>query len=151
MESLNPTEWEVLNATADDPENLERIFRMLRDSSPSITLSEVADAVHTLVEKGLLAARGEAGGQPLPLTSDLGYVWRAWFAMTPRGREAWVAHAPEKSSATTIPSGRFHFGAWKDIAVDIPLEDFQEAGHEMSRNFPREFPESTTPSLKGGA
>ena len=141
MESLNPAEWEVLNATADDPENLERIFRMLRDSSPSITLSEVADAVHTLVEKGLLAARGEAGGQPLPLTSDLGYVWRTWFAMTPRGREAWVAHAPEKSSATTIPSGRFHFGAWKDIAVDIPLEDFQEAGHEMSRNFPREFPE----------
>lgn len=141
MESLNPAEWEVLNATADDPENLERIFRMLRDSSPSITLSEVADAVHTLVEKGLLAARGEAGGQPLPLTSNLGYVSRAWFAMTPRGREAWVAHAPEKSSATTIPSGRFHFGAWKDIAVDIPLEDFQEAGHEMSRNFPREFPE----------
>ena len=74
MESLNPAEWEVLNATADDPENLEQIFRMLRDSSPSITLCEVADAVHTLVEKGLLAARGEAGGQPLPLTSDLGSV-----------------------------------------------------------------------------
>jgi predicted nucleic acid-binding protein len=37
--------------------------------------------VHTLVEKGLLAARWEEGGQPLPLTSDLGYVWRAWFAI----------------------------------------------------------------------
>ena len=141
MESLNPTEWEALNATAEDPENLEQIVRMLRDSSPSITLSEVADAVHSLVEKGLLAVRGEEGGQPLPLTSDLGYVWRAWFAMTPRGREAWVAHAPGKSSASTIPSGRISFGAWKDIAVDIPLEDFQEARHEMTRNFPREFPQ----------
>ena len=141
MESLTPTEWEVLNATADDPENLEQIFRMVRDSSPSIPLSEVADAVLTLVEKGLLAARGEEGGQPMLLTTDLGYVWRAWFAMTPRGRETWVAHAPGKSSATAIPSGRIYFGAWKDIAVDIPLEDFQEARHEMSRNFPREFPE----------
>jgi len=140
MKNLNRTEWEVLNAAADDAENLEQIFRMLHHASPSMLLSEVADAVKILVEEGFLEARGE-NGQPLPSPSDLDYVWRAWFTMTPRGKEAWRSHAPGGPSTGAVPPGRLSFGAWRDIAVDIPLEDFQRARHEMSKDFPREFPE----------
>ena len=135
MEPMNQTEWEILNATADAMGNLEQIEDRLRSESRIVPLPQVADAIHALVERGLLAPRWDEGGQPSRPAGDLGYVRRAWFVMTPRGREAWASSAP------TTPPGRLHFGVWNDLAVDIPLEEFQAVRREMSKDVPREFPE----------
>jgi hypothetical protein len=142
MESISQTEWEILDATADDVENLEQIFRIISRQSSTTTLTEVADAVHALVQKGLLVARMDENGYPLSALDDLSYVWRAWFAMTPPGREVWSSCAPSQASVPTIPPGRIYFGAWKDLGVsDISAEEIAEARREMWGNFPRDFPE----------
>src|SRR4051794_32205798 len=91
---LTPTEWEVLEATADDVEDLEQIYINIRHLTPVARLSEVANAIRSLVERGLLAARIDENGQPPPAPNDLSYVWRAWFERTPDGRDAWASSAP---------------------------------------------------------
>jgi hypothetical protein len=96
MNRLNATEWEVLNATADDWENLEQICSLLRAGGPGkpLPLEAVADGIRNLVESGLLAARLPDADGLLTDFRDLSYVWRAWFQMTPAGREAWSQLAP---------------------------------------------------------
>jgi hypothetical protein len=89
---VNKIEWEILNATADDWENLEGIYRMLQTSLPaaeSPLLREVADGLRGLVERGLLSARLADASTPIAKEHDLSYVWNGWFTMTPLGREAW--------------------------------------------------------------
>src|SRR5439155_6956774 len=68
MRQITSTEWLVLNATADDAENLEQIYRSLafecsadpnhsgdshayhwREARPPVLLSEIADAIQSLV------------------------------------------------------------------------------------------------------
>jgi hypothetical protein len=105
VQTLDRTAWEVLDATADDVENLEQIYRLVclefsseeyerqafyyRPARGAPHLYEVADRIRSLVEGGLLTAvMGENGGPVRDLT-DLSYVWRAWFTMTPAGRAAW--------------------------------------------------------------
>jgi hypothetical protein len=107
MSQLTSTEWLVLNSTADDAENLEQIYRSLalercadpdhpgdpsaycwRESQPRILLSEIADAIHSLVARGLLVPRRDPARE---LDSDeLSDVWRAWFEMTEQGRSLWM-------------------------------------------------------------
>jgi hypothetical protein len=105
MQALDRTAWEVLNATADDCENLEQIYRMVclefsaegyerqaffyRPARGAPPLDEVADRVRGLVEAGLLTAVMDENGCPPRNLTDLSYVWRAWFRMTPQGRNAW--------------------------------------------------------------
>jgi hypothetical protein len=105
MCALDRTAWEVLNATADDCENLEQIYRMVclefspedyerqafyyRPLRGAPSLDEVADRIRNLVDAGLLRAVMGANGDPVSDLADLGYVWRAWFAMTPKGRAVW--------------------------------------------------------------
>lgn len=115
---VNRTELLILNAAADDPENLEQIYRAvslefspenyepdnpqayyLRETRPPVPLADVADAVRSLAEKGLLRARTESGG-PQSL-QDLTYVWRAWFELTPAGRKQLAESQAELSAATT--------------------------------------------------
>ena len=109
MHALDRLAWEVLNATADDCENLEQIYRQvvyeLVETADSQTkavydyrpvrgaplLSEIADRVRQLVEHGLLKPRMDEEGRPWQGRDDLSYVWRAWFDMTPEGRNAWEA------------------------------------------------------------
>jgi hypothetical protein len=105
MQPLDRTAWEVLNATADDCENLEQIYRMVcLEFSPEAferqgfcyrlargapLLEEVADRICSLTKAGLLFAVMDENGDPVHDFEDASYVWRAWFAMTPAGRAAW--------------------------------------------------------------
>ena len=105
MQPLDRTAWEVLNATADDCENLEQIYRMVclefspedyerqgfcyRPARGAPLLEEVADCIRSLTQAGLLTAVMDQNGLPARDLADASYVWRAWFAMTPAGRAAW--------------------------------------------------------------
>jgi len=117
MRTLDKTAWEILNATADDCENLEQIYRQVcyelvqspqsgdasqceyRPLPSAPRLSEISESIHSLVEGGLLAALNEEGGQPCKDCDDLGYVWRAWFCMTPQGRSSWESYEHLASEA----------------------------------------------------
>ena len=113
MDTLNATAWEVLNATADDWENLEHLYGMLHKGAPGLSLSEVADSIHELVQKGLLVTRSESGGVP-GAPSDLSYVWRSWFALSPQGKDLRQA-APSPSASS--PRRSTPRGLWSDLGV----------------------------------
>ena len=164
MSQITATELEVLDATADDLEDLEQIYLSVRHHSPSpARLPEVADAVRSLVERGLLVARmGEAGGPP---KDDLSYVWSAWFEMTPQGRAVWGSTAPAVDAPTPghpadpaqpapanpstnsgasdaarpaeAPRRRSLYGLWKEYNIDLRAEDLAEVRREMWRDFPK--------------
>jgi hypothetical protein len=108
MSPLQRIDWEILDSTADDWENLEQIFfsvcfevvrleaepqcepaHALRRVQEAVLLSEIADRIATLTEGGLLAARHEESGVPVSDLTDRSFVWRAWFRMTPSGKAAW--------------------------------------------------------------
>ncbi|GEM_PF-5937491 len=113
MPQLNKIDWEILNATADDAENLEQIYQSVcfefsaenyeqrkpeayywRAVEGAPLLEEIADRICELVESGLLEAQLENGTIVLAATSDKSYVWRGWFRMSSQGREAWAVGAP---------------------------------------------------------
>src|SRR5262245_2066858 len=103
MDSLDRTDWDILDATADDWENLEQIYLAVcfelsgkesssccyRRARRDIVLEEVADRIRGLVDRGLLAAVNGEDGRPVTDPKDLSYVWKAWFGMTPQGRSIW--------------------------------------------------------------
>jgi hypothetical protein len=106
MGLIDKLDWEILNATADDCENLEQIYRQIcfeiaetsdgktcvpeyRPITGAPLLSELGNHIRTLVEKGWLTVVRDEEGLPLNDLKDLSYVWRAWFDMTPDGRKAW--------------------------------------------------------------
>ncbi len=110
MQTVDKTAWEILNATADDWENLEQLYHMLcldfsaeayaesekrayciRPAEGAPLLEELADRIVELVASGLLEARRGGGDQPVPDLSDRSYVWQAWFRMTPSGRSVWAS------------------------------------------------------------
>jgi hypothetical protein len=102
MQALDKLAWEILDATADDWEDLEQIYLAVcfevtgeeagyRRVRPSVLLPEIADRILRLVAARLLAARWGESGDPVTDLDDLSYVWRAWFSMTPQGREVWAA------------------------------------------------------------
>jgi hypothetical protein len=91
MPELDRIAWEVLNATADDCENLEEIAGQIADASVPARLSEIADQIRHLVTTGLLTVVMDDNGNPWKDPNDLSYVWRGWFRMTPTGRQAWQA------------------------------------------------------------
>jgi hypothetical protein len=103
MPSLTPVEREVLNATSDDFESLEQIYCSVcfefsseaykpsdptafwfrnRPNSPS--LAEIADAIKTLFEQGLLESRIEDGTWVSSL-KDASLMWTGWFHATRKG------------------------------------------------------------------
>lgn len=108
MRTLDKVAWEILNATADDCENLEQIYRQtccqlvsIRDKadppyayrplSGAPQLSEIADHVRELVDQGLLQIACDENGHAWQDDGDSSYVWRAWFRMSPEGKAAWGA------------------------------------------------------------
>jgi hypothetical protein len=136
MATLSPIEWEVLNATAGEVENLEQIHEHLKRARRTAMLSETADAIRSLVEEGFLAPKVDEHGLPVSEPIDPSVVWQAWFAMTPRGREAWEASKP----ATAIPDSgsRVYLGMFKGLIPDIPFEVFKGNRREMSRKYSEE-------------
>jgi hypothetical protein len=110
MQPIDKTDWEILNATADDWENLEQIYTMVcfdafhnsveisgkgnsffRPIPGAPTLEELANRIRKLVEGGLLSARLPEIEAPVLDLADPSYIWRAWFAMTPQGRNVWAS------------------------------------------------------------
>ncbi|HEV3257443.1 MAG TPA: hypothetical protein VG013_11220 [Gemmataceae bacterium] len=110
MVHLDKTDWEILDATADDCENLEQIYlsvcfeffcdsqghgeqaaKSYRRRQRTVSLSEIADRVRSLVDRRLLKPVMDEDGGPVTNLEDLRYVWRAWFSMTPEGRNTWEA------------------------------------------------------------
>jgi hypothetical protein len=105
MQKLDKTAWEVLNATADDCENLEQIYRQVclefssadydrgvfcyRPAEGTPLLSEVADRIRQLVKCGLLTVVVDEDGLPWKDLDDATLVWRGWFQMTAQGRKVW--------------------------------------------------------------
>jgi hypothetical protein len=111
----------VLDSTADDWENLEQIYRSVclefsaenynpadaksfywRESSAQIQLSDVIDELRSLVEGGLMTVRNPDGSDLKDFRSDLSYLWRGWFKMTPEGR----ARLDEADAAGLYPDLR---------------------------------------------
>jgi hypothetical protein len=111
MVRLSKIEREILDATADDVENLEQIYRTVtlqfvecpsgsggplltpgyfRERADSFPLSSVANAIPRLVGKGLLRPVMDEDGHPWEDDADITMVWRAWFGMTDEGKRAWT-------------------------------------------------------------
>ena len=116
---LTEIELLVLNATVDDVENLEQIYRMLslefsaenfdpdnpdayywRDKQPPIALSEIADALQLLVQRGLLSAHRNSA-EPALAAGDERSVWRSWFELTAVGRKILEDSQSELSGTAT--------------------------------------------------
>ena len=133
-EPLTTTEWTILDAM-DDGENLEQIYQRLRHTPRSIPLAEAADTLRALVERGLLGFRLGHNDQPTCDLRDLSCIWKASFAVTPKGRESLSLPKPP------APPGRSRFGDWKEHGIDLKHEDLAEVRQEMWKNFPRELTE----------
>ena len=114
MDRLDPLAWEILNATADDCENLEHIYHQVcceclgakggyrpREGVPC--LGEIATGVRRLVEAGLLTVVMDEEGRPWLEPDDISYVWRGWFRMTDRGEAVWAAEAGRGQSDLNLP------------------------------------------------
>jgi len=106
MVALDRTAWEVLNATADDCENLENIYHQVcceliagepancfRPIKGAPSLGELGNRVKALIDEGLFCIVMDEEGRPWQDKDDLSYVWRGWFSMTPRGRSVWQSSA----------------------------------------------------------
>ena len=111
MASIDKVDWEILNATADDWENLEQIYRavcfevcpeklgeagnenyLLRPVRGAPTLEELADRIQKLVADNLLIPRFAENDSP-----PHHEVCRAWFIMSSQGRKVWSSSEPAAS------------------------------------------------------
>jgi hypothetical protein len=133
LDSLTMAEWVVLKSAAGDEATLEDVYQKLHRTSQAIPLSEVANTIHALVEKGLLGVRLGQRETPATDLSDLSWIWKASFAVTSKGRESLTVTAPSPT--------RSRFGAWRDHGIELKAEDLAEVRREMWHNFPREFAE----------
>jgi hypothetical protein len=120
MQTLDKTAWEILNATADDCENLEQIYLQVsyelvnepdchstylyRPIPRAPSLSEVADKIRELVKEGLLQVEMDDRGRPRKKPRALRFVWVAWFGMTGRGRNLWEKSEYAHESSEVGPS-----------------------------------------------
>ncbi|GEM_PF-4451467 len=102
MSAITQDQWLILNAMADDYENLEQIYRLIclevspegynpsdpnsfywREAKDRVPLSDIVDNLLLLVKEGLLSVRMEDGRVPSDTKNDLSYLWRGWFKITP--------------------------------------------------------------------
>ena len=107
MNRLTKTQCLVLNATADDFEDLEHIYRLIclefsaekyqpsdpesfywREGADAVPLLDIVDALRFLVDNHMLSARLPQGDIVAPPCNELSYLWRAWFSVTAAGRAA---------------------------------------------------------------
>ena len=122
METLTPIEWQILRLTAGEPENLEQIHDQLRNSPWQAPLADAADAVRSLVEKGIIAPRAEEA-------DEVSRIWKATFEPTIEGREALAESRP--SPPPGWPEGRIYPGMFAGMMPDIPFEVFKKNRREM--------------------
>jgi hypothetical protein len=114
MATVTTTQWLVLNATADDFEDLERIYQSiclqfssekyapskresfyLREAADAVPLAEIIEAIRSLIDLGLLSVRFPGDDTVAGAGNDLSYLWRGWFGITDRGRAALISSSPK--------------------------------------------------------
>ncbi len=117
METLTPIERLVLEETSRGPETLEQIRDHLR-----LPLAEAADAVRSLVDRGMVSPRTK--GEDVP--QDLSRIWKAAFEPTSKGRDALAEVLPEPS-----PRARISAGMFAGLIPPITAEEMDEARREM--------------------
>lgn len=127
METLTPIEWRVLEVTAGTPGDLEHLYQRLH-----VPLADAANAVRSLVTKGILSTRSEVP----PPADDVDRLLRSEFEPTTKGREALTAARPGPPPGW--PEGRVYPGMFAGMMPDIPFEVFKENRREMSRKYAEE-------------
>ena len=135
MQTLTPIEWQVLRLTAVEPESLEQIHDQLRNPPWQAPLADAADAVRSLVEKGILLPRTGDSDQ----VDEISRIWKATFEPSTAGRDALTKSRPMPPPGW--PEGRIYPGMFAGMIPDISVEEIAEARREMWGNFPRDFPE----------
>jgi hypothetical protein len=149
METLTPIERAVLESTSQGAGSLEQIYWRLHESPMEVPLADTADAVESLVRRGLIEA--ESAGAQAPrreskggtIAAELVLIWRVELAVTPRGRELLTAGGEEMeapSAKSADEAGPSLFGIWKDLGIRATREDIDEVRREMWANFPRDEP-----------
>ncbi len=128
MQTLTPIEWKVLRLTAVEPENLEQIYDQLRNPPWKTPLAETADAVRSLVEKGILSPRAEDAEQ----LDDVSRIWKATFEPTAEGKQAISEETLEN------PTRKSYFGVFQDRGIHVTREDIDESRREMWKNPPKD-------------
>ena len=120
METLTPIEWRVLEVAAGTPGNLEHLYQRLH-----VPLADAADAVRSLVEKGLIESKPDDPATA-PKSDDPSRYWRAKFEPTGQGQEILQATAGKP------PARRSLFGIFAGRIPDIPFEVFKENRRDMA-------------------
>lgn len=111
MATVSRVDREILNSLSDDMENLEQIYRSIclefsaesygrtgegfywREARHAIPLSDLADALSGLLDRGLVEALLEGHDRPITHTGDRGFLCRAWYRLTPLGRATLSTHS----------------------------------------------------------
>ncbi|GAB6187999.1 hypothetical protein JCM17478_35010 [Thermopirellula anaerolimosa] len=115
MAALDRIQRRILNAAADDYEDLEQIYRSIsltfsshnyrpsdpnafywREAEDAVPLSEIIEGIRVLVESGLLSVRLPESRTYAPTSQDVSYLWRGWFRITEKGRIALEANRGEQ-------------------------------------------------------
>jgi len=101
--------WEILNAMADDGENLEQMYRSIcfelvsnaqshqeyRPVSDAPKLWEIVEHLRELVQQGLTKPVCDEEGRPWTSNpNDVAALWKAWFVLTPHGQAMLAAPMP---------------------------------------------------------
>ena len=135
MQTLTAIEWQVLRLTAVEPENLEQIHDQLRNLPGKAPLADAADAVRSLVEKGVLSPKPAENEQ----VDEVSRIWRAKFEPTTEGREALTESRPGPPPGW--PEGRIYPGMFAGMIPEISDEEIREARREMWGDFPKDYSE----------
>lgn len=149
METLTPIERSVLELTTQGAADLEQLYWRLHEAPVAVPLADTADAVESLIHRGLIAAESDraepARGEPKggAVAAELVLIWRVQLAVTPRGREALAADkggTAQPTPGSPSGAGTSLFGAWNDLGIRVTREDIDEVRREMWANFPRDEP-----------
>ncbi len=80
----------VLNAIADDYENIETILETVQKfDSPAATVHQVSETLHDLIQDGLAQAYDLSPGVPHATKADFSSnrIDELWFYVTPEGKK----------------------------------------------------------------
>jgi hypothetical protein len=135
MEILTSIERAVLSLTAAEAESLEQIYQEFQLAERAVPLADAADAVRSLLDKGLLSPQ-RSGVEPVQ--TDMSRIWRARFEPTPQGREMIERDRPKPPPGW--PEGRIYPGMFQGLIPDISAEEIEETRRELWSNFPRDLP-----------
>ena len=96
---MTELQFQVLNATMDDAEDVEQIYlavnrRSLQAGSiqPEYPLREIVDGLDLLLKDGYLDAPKFCNETSLPMPPDRSLLHHYWFRPTEKGKQAWRAY-----------------------------------------------------------